>query len=142
MTSAAVPAARAASLPCPRPSIPATSAPAAETWTMPRSPLVASPRRHLPARPHSTGVRVACSVTPAALLAAARELVAVPPLGHGHGGTGIGVRVHGEVVHEAPRSREAEPEAASPAVVVAQGRLDVADPRPFVGRDDGHAVSA
>src|SRR5829696_6162051 len=90
-TRPAARAARAASPPCPRPSIAATSAPSGSTRTTARSPLVASPRRHLVATPHSTEDRAAPSATPP-LLAHARQLVAEPPFRHGHGRAGVGAR--------------------------------------------------
>src|SRR4051812_28548970 len=141
-TSAAVRAARAASSPCPRPSIPATSTPSGSRVTTARSPLVASPRRHLMAMPHSTGSRAARSRTPTALLAQARKLVAEPPLRHRHRRAAVGARVDLEVVHEPPRPRQAEAEAAPCAVLVADGRLDVTDARPLVPGDHHDPVAA
>src|SRR5215208_3940280 len=73
-TSPARRAERAASLPCPRPSIAATSAPSGRSLTTARSPLVASPRRHLVATLHSTGSHTVRSGTPAAVLVTERRL--------------------------------------------------------------------
>src|SRR5215212_9755491 len=133
-------AARAASRPCPRPSIAATSAPSGSSWTTARSPLVPSPGRHLVATPHSTGYRPARSTTLPVLLAQARQLVAEPPFPHRHGGAGVRARHDLEVVHQATRSRKAEPKPAAAAVVVADRRLDVANAGPVVVGDDHEAV--
>src|SRR3954471_12248602 len=141
MTAAARRAARAASLPWPRPSMPATSAPSGSTLTTATSPFIGSPDRHRVAIPHSIGRRTACSRTATALLAEARELVAEPPLPHRHRRAGLGIRPQLEVVHEPPRARQAQPEPAPSADVVAQRRLDVADARPVVNGGHDHAVA-
>src|SRR5215218_9658552 len=135
MTAAALRAARAASLPCPRPSIAATSAPSGRRLTTARSPLVASPRRHLVATLHSTGSDGSRSRTPPALLPQARELVAIPPLSHRHGRPGVGVRRDLEVVHQATGSSQTEAQAAAAAVLVAERHLDVADSRSLIAGD-------
>src|SRR5215217_3204029 len=138
--SPAFSAAWAASPPCPTPSIAATRAPSGSSVSTARSPVVASPRRHLIATAHSSGSRGVRSATPPSLLAQPCELVAEPPFLHRHG-RAVGARRDLELVHEAPGSGQAEAEAAPPAVVVAERRLYVANPRALVAGDYDKAVA-
>src|SRR4051812_22299730 len=135
-TSAAAREARAASPPCPSPSIATIRAPSAMRLTTARSPLVRSPGRSLAAMPHSTRLATAAS-----LLAQAGELVAVAPLAHRDDGAVLGVRRQLELVHEPAGPGDAQAQAASTADVVAQRCVDVADAGSAIDRDHGQSVA-
>src|SRR4051812_6086103 len=131
--SIATRAARAAALPCPTPSIAATSASRPTAQTTASSPDWCSPAIGRPATDHSrTPARSAITT---GVLAHDFERVAVAPLAHRDGGAAADFRVDVELVHQPPAARQPEPQAASGRVSLLEGALDVGDPGPLVTRD-------
>src|SRR5712692_5469266 len=131
MVATALRAAEAASPPCPRASTTtATSPPSGEAFTSERSPEVVSPGRARAATPHSSGAGASWTLPNAA-----------SPLLHGHRGACARAGVDVEFVHEAPRARKPEPEAAGGRVAVLQGPGDIGDARPLINRHHFQAGS-
>src|SRR5438093_2684759 len=132
--SSAVTAARAAaaaSAPCPRPSATARSTPLAIGLTRCTSPHCASPGRVRIATPHSITRAVPGEVS----------RILAPPFLHGDGRALPDPRAHVEIVHEAPRTRQAEAQTARRRVAVLERALHVADPGPLIARHDHDAAA-
>src|SRR5919201_1759461 len=134
-TEAAFSAAAAAAGPCPRPSITAATALPGVKATTPRSPMLLSPSRALPAAPHSR----ARSASPRAVRREALELVTLPPLLHDHGRSLARGGLDVKVVHQTPGTRQAEPQTVLGAVALTHRGVDVGDPAAGVAGDDDHA---
>src|SRR3989449_8813774 len=121
----------AAPAPWPSPSTTATSTAVPTGLTRCRSPDCASPGRARVATPHS----ISCgAVTDASRIHAA-------PFFHRHGGALADVRVHVEVVHQAPRPREPQSQAAGRRVAILEGPRHVPDSRALIPGDDYHALA-
>src|SRR5439155_1064439 len=63
------------------------------------------------------------------------------PFFHRHGGPLADVRAHVEVVHQAPRTREPQSQAARRRVAVLERARHVPDPRALIARDDHDALT-
>src|SRR5947208_517961 len=124
-------AALAASAPWPSPSTTATSTPVLTGLTRCRSPDSASPGRASVATPHSINAR-----PPTDTLG-----IHASPFFHRHGGPLADVRAHVEVVHQAPRTREPQSQAARRRVAVLERARHVPDPRALIARDDHDALT-
>src|SRR6266550_3576454 len=132
--SSAATAARAAvsaSAPWPSPSTTATSTVLPTGLTRCRSPDCASPGRAWVATPHS--------ISRGAVTDASRMHVA--PFFHRHGGALADARAHVEVVHQAPRPREPQSQAAGRRVAVLEGPRHVPDSRALIPGNDHHALA-
>src|SRR5438445_3887806 len=123
-------AAAAASAPCPSPSTAATSVPRPTRLTRWRSPDSVSPASARAATPQS--------ITGGACTDASRMPPA--PFLHRHGGPLAGNRHDVEVVHQAPRARQPEPQSARRRVPILQRTGDVGNPRPLIARYDDESI--
>src|SRR5207249_3884207 len=95
-------AAAAASSPCPKPSTTATRTPLVEDRTTCRSPDAVSPGSAAEATPQSRNGGRSTAV----------PLISTHPLPHGHYGPLPWLRLDFELVHQAPRAREPQAQAA------------------------------